>query len=101
VCGELKQVKYMRAYVEEAGGTSLCALASGAGCTEKETAFIAKMTKLIASGAKDPVEEQTRLETMSSGGKMKPDLMAWLDQRIAILKQFNAAAGGDAAKEEL
>jgi hypothetical protein len=92
VCSELKQEKYMRAYVEEAGGTSLCALATGLGCSEREMDFIVKMK----GGAKDPKTELARLVAISESGSMKPELLAWLNQRISILQQFDIEG-----KEEL
>jgi hypothetical protein len=95
MCTELKQEKYMRAYVEEAGNTALCSVATGAGCSERESAFIAK----VQSGAKEPAAEHARLVAMAEGGKMKPSLLAWLNQRISILEQFDGV--GDGAKDEL
>ena len=38
MCDELGKNENMQAYVEEAGGTSLCKAADGAGCGEKECA---------------------------------------------------------------
>jgi len=37
---------YMTAYVEEAGKTSLCSADSGAGCSDREKEFIAKVLKI-------------------------------------------------------
>lgn len=63
-----------------------CDAATGDLCDEKELAFIEKMkTKDSAAVAK----ELARISGMT-GGKMKPDLKAWLARRIAILKQMVA-----------
>ena len=94
MCDELGKDEYMQAYVEEAGGTSLCKASDGAGCGEKELGFIAKYKDAGLASTKAQLE---RLQGMS-GSAMKPDLQKWLGQRIAILKQLAAAA---AAKEEL
>ena len=42
MCDELGNDEYMQAYVEEAGGTSLCKASDGAGCGEKELGFSEK-----------------------------------------------------------
>lgn len=61
-----------------------CTVAAPEGCTEKETAYMAKMQ---TKSAEDVAKQLTRLEGMK-GGSMKPDLKKWLLQRIAILKQL-------------
>jgi len=70
MCTELGNDEYMMAYVEEAGKTSLCSVATSKGCSEKETKYIASM------GGKDGAEvakQLARLEGMA-GSSMKPDL---------------------------
>lgn len=88
MCTELGQDEYMFGYVEEAGKTSLCSVPDGAGCSEKEKAFIAKM-----SGSPDKVATQlTRLTKMAADGhKMAPDLQKWLSQRLKILQKLSSA----------
>ena len=93
MCDELGNDEYMQAYVEEAGGTSLCKASDGAGCGEKELGFIEKWK---GESVEKIAEQQVRLEGMK-GSAMKPELSKWLGQRLAILKQL-AAAG---AKDEL
>jgi len=86
MCDELGDEEYMEAYVTELGGATLCAVADGAGCTDKEKKFIEKWK----SQAADKVSSQlTRLEGMTSK-PMKKELMQWVKQRIAILKQLDA-----------
>jgi len=87
MCDELGNIKYMQAYVEEMGQTSLCNAATGAGCSEREKGYIAKMN---AKGPEKIASELARLTGMS-GKKMKPALIQWMNQRIAALKQLNAA----------
>lgn len=90
MCTELKQEKYMRAYVEEAGHTALCSLATGAGCSEREAKFIKK----INEGKVNPGKEYARLSAIAESGSMKPKLLEWLNSRIAILKQSESVTSG-------
>jgi len=96
MCEELGDDKYMNDYVTEAGSTSMCVLSDAeATCSEKERGFASKWTGKPA----DELEAQTtRLRSMSSGS-MKPDLRAWLGQRLNILVQLSEEAA--APKEEL
>jgi len=66
-----------------------CFLDAQDGCTDKEKGYI---TKMSAKSAEDVTKQVTRLDGMKAGS-MKPELKAWLNQRLAILKQI-------AAKEE-
>lgn len=84
MCTELGNDDYMRAYVQEAGGTSLCSATTGAGCSEKELGYIEKMKSKPA----DEIVAQLQRLTNMKGGSMKPDLVAWINARIAILKQL-------------
>jgi len=93
MCDELGDVSMMQAYVEEAGHTSLCSVATGGGCNDKEQAFID--TWKVKSKA-DVDAQVTRLQGMAAG-KMTADLKTWLNQRLAILSQFQKAH----AKSEL
>jgi len=84
MCDELGDETYMKAYVEEAGHTSLCNVHTGAGCGTKEKQFIETWK------AKSPAEVEaqlTRLKGMT-GDKMTADLKQWLSQRIAVLTQL-------------
>eukprot|EP00041_Stephanoeca_diplocostata_P003433 m.34521 g.34521 ORF g.34521 m.34521 type:complete len:96 (+) comp14314_c0_seq1:409-696(+) len=87
MCDELgpKGDHYMQDYILEAGGTSLCkAEPPYKGCSEKEIKFINKVETLDA----DKVAAQTERLNKMKGSKMKADLANWLQQRLAILKQF-------------
>lgn len=88
MCDELGDIEYMTAYVTEVASTSTCDAASGAGCGEKELAYIAKWT---LKSAEDVASQAGRLEGMA-GGKMKPELSKWIKQRLAVLKQLPIGA---------
>lgn len=100
MCTELGNDKYMQAYIEEAGATSLCSIAEGnPGCGDKEKKYIGKWKDADAAKVSSQV---TRLEGMAGeDAKMKADLKQWITQRLAILKQFQKAAGGGEEKKEL
>lgn len=86
MCDELgPDNEYMQQYVEEAGNTSLCSTTTMAGCGDKEKDFIGKWNGKSKSEIAAQVE---RLKGMS-GGKMKPELVQWMKQRLAILKQLS------------
>lgn len=93
MCDELGDLSYMEAYVTEAGKTSLCAVATGKGCTEKELTFIEAWKE------KDPADISSQYRRLAAmrGNKVKASLAEWISQRIAILKQL----GGAAEHEEL
>jgi len=94
MCDVFGKEENMQKYVEELGSTSLCKVSDGAGCSEKELEFIAKWK----DKPKEEVAPQlARLEGMK-GKSMKPELKAWLGQRIAVLKQL---AKDEAPKDEL
>eukprot|EP00300_Choanocystis_sp_HF-7_P043437 c9996_g1_i1.p1 GENE.c9996_g1_i1~~c9996_g1_i1.p1 ORF type:complete len:156 (+),score=46.98 c9996_g1_i1:28-468(+) len=66
----------------------LCVVADKTGCSEKEIDYIGKMS----GKAQNEIEQQlTRLEGMRANS-MKPDLKAWLNQRVNILKQLHSGA---------
>lgn len=96
MCDELGDDEFMQAYVMEAGSTSLCSLKTGEGCSEKENKFIAVMKE---KGGDVVRKQVVRLEGMKDG-KMKPELLEWLKQRLAILKQL-AKEDTVASKDEL
>mmetsp|Transcript_15967 Transcript_15967/g.30204 ORF Transcript_15967/g.30204 Transcript_15967/m.30204 type:complete len:152 (-) Transcript_15967:186-641(-) len=96
MCDELGDNAYMRAYVEEYAGTSLCSTATGAGCTDKEKKYIAQWKERSLG---DVDKQIIRLEKMA-GKKMKSNLKKWINQRLAVLKQLKRAAEG-AGKDEL
>lgn len=67
-------------------------------CTEKEQKYITKQT---GKSTEDLQKQVLRLEGMA-GSSMKPELKAWIMQRIRILKQLAPAeAAEDEVKEEL
>lgn len=66
------------------------------GCNEKEEGYVAKIKSWEAAKY---TKEKERLEGMAHKGKMKPELMAWLERRLHILKQFIPSDGGE--EEEL
>jgi len=84
MCDELGDEAMMQAYVEEAGQTSLCSVGTGAGCSDKEKAFVETWK---AKSKADVDSQVTRLQGMA-GGKMTADLKTWLNQRMAILSQL-------------
>ena len=85
MCDELGDEEYMEAYVTELGGATLCAVADGAGCTEKENGFIGKWK----DKSSDDVGKQLERLTKMSSGKMEKELLKWVKGRIAILKQLS------------
>lgn len=85
MCDELGDDEYMEAYVMEQGGVFACAIEDGEGCSEKEKKYIKKWKEDKSSGDAD--SQLSRLEGMVAG-KMKPSLMKWIKQRIAILRQI-------------
>lgn len=90
MCTELGPgLPYMQQYIEEYGEASLCDIATGDGCTEKEKGFISTWKgKMAGASGKEELEKQlTRLGGMS-GSSMKESLAEWLRQRLAILNQF-------------
>jgi len=87
MCDELGDDTYMKAYVEEAGHTSLRSATTRKGCSEKETKFI----ETWQPKSRTEVDAQlTRLKAMA-GDKMTADLKQWLGQRTAILSQLQKA----------
>jgi len=95
MCDELGDEKYMEEYVMEFGGVSPCDL-DGEGCTEKEKKYIDKWKAKIFE---EWVKQRDRLEGMKQG-KMKPELMLWIKQRLSILKQLiESAEEPDQSKE--
>jgi len=91
MCDELGDIDYMKAYIEEAGETSLCSVVTKAGCSEKEKSFIDKFATLDEA----TVSSQLRRLQSMAGKSMTEDNRAWLAQRVAILKQLSKG------KEEL
>lgn len=91
MCSELgtEGDHYMQQYVEEAGKTSLCSIETYKGCSEKQTTYIKKVAEWDIEKVSAQIE---RLGGMT-GGKMKADLVEWLDARITILTAFAEKAG--------
>jgi len=84
MCDELGDETYMEEYVMEMGGVYACSIIDLGGCSEKEKRYI---TKLQSSTEEYRAAQLIRLNGMLSG-KMKPELMNWIKQRLSILKQF-------------
>mmetsp|Transcript_6215 Transcript_6215/g.25181 ORF Transcript_6215/g.25181 Transcript_6215/m.25181 type:complete len:197 (+) Transcript_6215:21-611(+) len=76
----------LKAFVEETLEIK-CALDDRARCSEKEVAYVEKMT---AASAGDVAAALTRLQGMQ-GSSMKPELKKWIVQRMHILKQIQEA----------
>jgi len=91
MCDELGQIDAMKAYIEEAGQTSLCSVVTKAGCSDKEKAFIEKFKDADQATVSSQL---SRLQGMA-GKSMTADNRAWLAQRVAVLKQLSKG------KEEL
>jgi len=87
MCEELGDDKFMTEYVLEAGSTSKCDVSTKEECSEKELEFADKWRSKTA----DEVAAQvTRLRGMASSS-MKPELRAWLGQRLNALVQLSAS----------
>lgn len=93
MCDELGDDGYMNGYVTDAGATSLCNLADESACSEKELDF---HKKWVDKDATELDIQITRLRSMSSGS-MKPDLRAWLGQRLNIFVQLKNALNNAAS----
>lgn len=80
MCDELGDLDMMMDYIEEAAGTSLCAL-DGTNCDDKSLAYLQKM-KVKSKG--DIESQLARLRGME-GNSMKQELKDWLKKRIKLL----------------
>jgi len=89
LCDELGDIEYMKAYIQEAGQTSLCSVTTKKGCSEKESQFIDKV-KSLEQGA---LQQQSDRLLKMADKPMTADNKAWVSQRIAILKQLVAREG--------
>jgi protein disulfide-isomerase A6 len=78
----------LKAFVQETLEIK-CALDDREKCTEKETAYLEKMTAAGVS-KEDVAAALRRLEGMQ-GASMKPELKQWIVQRKNILKQIQEA----------
>jgi len=74
----------LKKFVEDTLAKS-CEIDNQENCDEKEVKYIAKMQK---KGSEVVAKQLARLTKMK-GGKMKPELMAWLNKRVAILTQLD------------
>ena len=93
MCDELKKQEYMEAYIEEAAGTSLCSAETGKGCGPKQKEYAMKWKEKTPDDIK---AQRTRLTKMiETDPKLKPDAKAWIQQRIAILKQLDIKAANE------
>jgi len=95
MCEELGDDKYMTEYVTESGFTSTCDVATSEQCNDKEVDFIAKWK---GKPAEEIAGQVTRLQGMTAKS-MKPELKAWVGQRLNALVQL--AASAEAPKDEL
>lgn len=86
MCEELGNLDAMVAYIEEAGGTSLCAL-DGKGCDERSLAYLEKMK------GTSKAEVQAQLEKLEGfkDGAMNKELREWVNKRKKIVKNVLAA----------
>jgi len=86
MCDELGSNDYMQAYVEEAGGTTMCDVEKFTSCTDKESKFLEKWRN---RGKEDIGKEHARLlRTTSNSKDMKPEAAAWARKRSALLKRL-------------
>lgn len=98
MCDELGDDTHMNAYVMDFGKTSLCSITSGKGCSDKEKKFI----ELFKTKSKEDVNKQIDRLNKMAGKSMKAELIAWVTQRIAILKQYTKGHEQEQeAKQEL
>jgi|TARA_E500000178_G_C16688555_1_gene602620 protein disulfide-isomerase A6 len=74
----------LKTFVEETLSKS-CEIDNQENCDEKEVKYIAKMQ----GKGNEAVSKQLARLTKMKGGKMKPELMAWLNKRLAILTQLD------------
>lgn len=87
----------MEAYVLEASGTFLCAVASKKGCSAKETEYIVAYSEKPLAEVEDQLK---RLEgVLSKNTKMKKKLKKWVYQRVAILKQLVSTMSSSSQSE--
>ena len=94
MCEELGSDEYMTAYVEEYAGTSLCSVADGKGCSEKEVGYIDKMKGKDMSEVEKQLERLNGMDTT----QMKADLGSWVNKRKKILTKLLEL---NAVKDEL
>lgn len=57
------------------------------GCDEKEKTFIEKVHKKLDTP--DKIQKEIDRLNKSKGGKMKPELLSWMNRRVNILEQLN------------
>lgn len=94
MCSELgpEGDHYLQDYIEEAGQTSLCAIEEPFnGCSDKEKAFITKVSSFSATDVQAQIERLTKMK----GNKMKADLAKWLGQRLKILGKLSQRDAAD------
>eukprot|EP00300_Choanocystis_sp_HF-7_P042487 c9239_g1_i3.p1 GENE.c9239_g1_i3~~c9239_g1_i3.p1 ORF type:complete len:155 (+),score=31.11 c9239_g1_i3:255-719(+) len=99
MCDELGSEDYMRAYIEEYGGTSLCSVETKVGCSDKESEFIDKWT---ASTSDQLSAEVQRLETIKET-KASPESLKWIQQRLSLLRALSSrhVVSSETLKQEL
>jgi len=100
MCDELgpKGDTLMDEYVREAAGISTCSIEPPyEGCSDKEKGYVSKMK---GKSADEIHAARERLDKLKSN-KMKPELVAWVDARLAIVKSIQKAAAAAGNKDEL
>mmetsp|Transcript_14842 Transcript_14842/g.25346 ORF Transcript_14842/g.25346 Transcript_14842/m.25346 type:complete len:91 (-) Transcript_14842:350-622(-) len=86
MCDELGDYDMMVDYIEEAAGTSMCAL-DGTGCDERSIKYLEKMKVK----SKEELEAQFERLAGMEGNSMKKDLKDWLKKRKKLLKALVAS----------
>lgn len=81
----------MKQWVTDFGLGPACSVQEKTECDERELGYI---EKVATKNAGEQTKQLERLSTMQ-GKKMSPDAAKWISKRIAILKQFAAAAGSE------
>lgn len=88
MCDELKDVDNMITAVEEAASTSVCSVADGAGCSDKEKDYIAKWK--TGKTMEDYEKQEVRLQNMLKS-KLTDEATMWIKMRKKMLKQMKRA----------
>lgn len=89
MCQELGDFDMMVDYIEEAGGTALCAL-DGAGCDERSLKYLKKMKEKTSAELQGEIE---RMEGME-GDSMTEELRGWLSARKKLVNRLLASKDG-------
>jgi len=93
MCQELGDFDMMVDYIEEAGGTALCAL-DGTGCDERSIKYLEKMKGKTSAELQGEI---VRMEGME-GDSMTEELRGWLSTRKKLVRRLLTSKDG---REEL